>query len=105
MLPATTPTPKLLLVRGQEGGQTAETRNRIEMRGRGGHRTSPCTGHGGGFGETGRGPHMVAGGAVCVPGEDKAGGRHLGVSQGSEQRGERPLRSLSWSPRLSVPGY
>ena len=48
---------------------------------------------------------MVAGGAVCVPGEDKAGGRRLGVSQGSEQRGERPLRSLSWSPRLSVPGY
>lgn len=27
MLPAATPTPKLLLVRGQEGGQTPEIRN------------------------------------------------------------------------------
>lgn len=49
--------------------------------------------------ETGRGPHMVAGGAVCVPVEDKAAGRRLGVSQGSEQRGESPS-----GPCLGVQG-
>lgn len=42
---------------------------------------------------------MVAGGAVCVPVEDKAAGRRLGVSQGSEQRGESPS-----GPCLGVQG-